>query len=961
MGKRYAVLIAVILTVFVGIGCNSGSDVGSSVWSGLPTSGSTGVLTGLMQGKVTDRFNNPVEKALIEMLASASTTVYVGFTDETGSYKFSDIPVGSYQVRVSKGKFIYLYQYITIIPENIVQFSAVLDPDSGVLAGKVVNALTNQNLANVQIQIFSENDPTNPVTGSATVSTGQDGTFRVSLSSGTYSLIVSKNDFTSQKLTGVLIRINQQTDLSQNVALSPTVGILAGTVLDVNNQPINGALVEVKSLTDPLALAQTMISGGSIATGTGEGTASETAGTSTIQLSPGAFQFTLMPGTYHIQATMNGLLAASTAATVNVAGSTQVTLKLTSTPIIIGKVSGYDQGSFSDLQGVFVQATSIASGKIFSSQTDTTGSYTIPVTTGTFSVSFTKVGYLAESRTGISVGESGATINLEMYPNPIITGTVNAMVAGILTAQGNAQVTVQATQSGVLTTVVEGTTDASGLYTLEVSSTGRYRVIFNQGGFSILTQDVDIASRGKTLNVTLGNLPQVAGVVLKPDSTNSGAFVALPDATVSAVNQTTSVRSETKTGTDGSFKLNLEPGTYDITFFLSGYVGTTTTKLVPLTGLFMDNVTLYPPSLPTGLSGTIYSSVTFTAVYGALVELIGTGGAEVGSTLSDSSTGEYKFSNLSPGSYSLKITKEGFIPATASVDIPVTGKIQNVTIFSYPAITGTIKSFNSAVPPILEVLADVNIRAENALDSSKIFQTTTDSSGKYRLTVDPNATYAISFTKNLYQTVLLETVPGVSANAVIVKTSDVIQDLTMDRLVLKGFVYKTSGTGLSDCLVEASGTILYPSTQFSTRSTSDGSYEIYIPSPEFTVRFLKEGYDTSSKTMTTNGNMALDVTLSQNSSISGYVLASPSMPPVAGAEIRVLKEEVIGSGNFTVLVKSVISGEDGHYSVNLPDGTYGFSVIKADYKVLNASIPADRVTVTQNTPKTKDFILEKSQ
>ncbi|MFZ2957084.1 MAG: carboxypeptidase-like regulatory domain-containing protein [Candidatus Ozemobacteraceae bacterium] len=1480
MGKKYVVMIAVILSVFVGIGCNSGSDVGSSVWSGLPTSGTSGVETGAITGKITDSSSTPVDKALIEILDSTSTVVQVAFTDDKGDYKLSTVPVGSYQLRVSKDKFVYLYKYITIIPENIVQFSAKLDPDSGVLTGRVINALTTQSLANAQIQIYSENNPTNPVTGSATVFTGTDGTFRVNLSSGTYSLIASKNDFASARLTGLLIQTNQQNTLPQDIALSPTAGLLVGTVLGVDDQPVNGALVEVRSTIDP-SIYQSMLSGGTTTPLTG-GIASGIlldVGSSTAQLAPGAFQFTLSTGTYRIQATMNGFLAASTTTTLNVLGNTPVTLKLTSTPMIVGLVTGFATGTFAVLQDVLVQATNIVDKKVFSSQTTTTGSYTIPVSVGNFSVSFTKAGYLTETRTA-SVGGSGVIVNAEMYPNPVITGTVNALVAGTLTPQGGAQVTVLATQSGVLTTVVEGTTETSGVYSLAVNSTGIYRIVFSKSGFSTVSQDVTIASRGRTLsvtfgdlpslplvtgivlkpdpvngglvaasavtvsvvnqttsirseattgldgsfklnvesgvyditfflsgyvvktitqtvpttgkildnqvlylppalsgtisslnqtttpatlagaagalvrliqggveigsvfsdangkyqfsvstgtydleitkegftavsvknivvpvsgklqNVTLGDLPLVTGVVLQPDTVNVGAFIALSGVAVSAVNQTTSVRSQATTGSDGSFKFNLESGTYAITFFLVGYVGETITQIVPATGVALGSKTMYPPPtlsgmvyfrnginipstldpaigalvrlvkggvevdsalsdssgkykftvstgtydleitkdgfldssvkniavpisgklqnvtlgdlplvtgvvvdnalnplanvavsavnkatsvrtqattgadgsfkfnlesgtydiafflsayarktitrtipttglplenqilyLPTTLSGIIYSLDEITAVPtpvgGALVRLLdGNSKAELGFVLSDPSTGykfsdlvstgsydleiskdgfvatwvrgltvpvtgksqnatlgnipplpsvvgvvldnahaalsdvvvsavnlttlirkqatstatgsftlnlapgtyditfslstyaaktitqivpaagkvmgdvilyrltslsgvvyfrdettnpvsfkvvdgalvqlmqggavissarsgatgEYLFSDLSTGTYDLEITKEEYVATTTSVIIPVTGKIQDVTLLLYPVISGIIYDNSTDTT---KLLADVNIRAESIADPSKVFQTKTDTGGKYSLTVNPNTTYTISYKKDLYQD---QVIPKVTTPPTVftVNTSNVIQNLVMYKQVLKGFIYKTDGTALAGCLVVASGTTAYPSAQLSVRSGTSGDYEINIPSSQFNVSFINEGYETTTRTMTANGNMDLDITISQYSSISGYVLASPAMTIVSGAEIRIYKKVV---GDY-ILVKSVLSDNaDGSYSLALTDGTYWFTVIKSGYKILDKRATEAGMIVAGNA-QTRDFVMD---
>ncbi|MFZ4773709.1 MAG: carboxypeptidase regulatory-like domain-containing protein [Terrimicrobiaceae bacterium] len=1150
MEKKYAVVIVVILTFFLGIGCNRGSDVGSSVWQNLPTSSSGIGVTGILRGNVLDIYGNPVDKAFIELLTYATSTspITTGITDNTGAFSISDVPVGTYLVKVSKGGYALSLQTVTINPEIVNPFTAVFDPDSGVLTGVVrSSAPPYALLATAQIRISSLTAPNNPITGQATATTGSDGTYRVNLSSGTYSLIASKDSFANSVPIQLTIQVNQT--LTQDFALSPTVGVLAGIVLGIDGQPVNGARVDAISLANPPAPPQIAISGPSIGGATTEG------GT-TVAASAGTFQFTLAAGAYRIQATMNGRLADSTIATVSSPINPQVTLVLKPTPIIDGKVKYVSTSGYMDNDGVSVKATNIANGQTFSSFTyngsytiavstgtfsilfekpgyfpvlktgivvgesgltvdvvimwsiprltgivsapgplpgtsvatsgvnvhirpdpdpgsppifdvttddigayslevpfigkykatfskvglttliqnvdiassgatlsvalsapaqasipqvtgkvrdsagaglsgvavravDTNGktfstltdpvaipvgSYSIAVSTGTYSLSFSKQGYLDVTKTGILVPESGATMeDIYMYPEPYLMGIVKALVNGVPVGQNDVLVEVLATRSGTLVPVIDGvtvtdpTTSIVGSYSLKVDSTGKYRVVFTKTGFSTLIKDdVEIASLGKTLNVTLGYLPLVSGVVLESD-----LATPLPDVTVSAVNQTTSLRTEATSGATGSFKLYLEPGIYDISYSLSGRIGTTTVQTVTANGLVLPNQVLYSPPVLSGIIWTPEISASDNMPTGnfigieALVRLK-KNGVEIDSDISSGSTptiitGKYLFTLDAAGTYDLEITKEGYIASSVSITVPVSGAIKDVTILPRPAIKGKILELDTTqTPATTKDLADVNVRAENALDPLKVFQTKTKSDGTYSLTVDPNADYNLSFTKDLYQTIPKTT--GIQTPILIaVKTSNVNRDLTMYRLRLNGFIYETDGiTGLPDCVIEASGTSEFV---FSTRSgltgTDKGKYGIDVPSPQFNVKFSKTGYKPLTvSNVLADGNMVLDVTLSQYSSVSGYVFDASGAVVISagiGAEVFVLKDT---GGGFTTVVKSVKSDSKGRYSVDLTSpGTYQFSLVCAGYTTLDADI-AHQVIIN-NDAQLMNFIMIK--
>lgn len=305
------------------------------------------------------------------------------------------------------------------------------------------------------------------------------------------------------------------------------------------------------------------------------------------------------------------------------------------------------------------------------------------------------------------------------------------------------------------------------------------------------------------------------------------------------------------------------------------------------------------------------------------------------------------------GTYSIDVSKEGYVATTvANVALPASGKTLDVTILKYPAIKGTIVARDSAGGSPAG-LAGVNVQATNTT-TNKIYRTTTNDSGQYFLTVDPSTgalgdPYDMSFTKELYQEVPRIGDPAVR---VTVEKKDVVQDVSMYRLVLSGFVYKSDGTPLEGCRVLASGTAWNPTITYNALTTTTGGYEILIPAtPFFSVSFEKPGYKKLTGELTTNGNMAYDVTLFQFSSISGYVLASGTNAAIVGANVRILDD-----GPNETIVTSAITDAKGYYFIdNLPNDTYAFSVLASGYRTQEGAA-AGTVKIEDNA-RIKDFYL----
>ncbi|WP_405633971.1 carboxypeptidase regulatory-like domain-containing protein [Streptomyces sp. NBC_00056] len=105
------------------------------------------------------------------------------------------------------------------------------------VTGKVTDKATGAPLPNVTVKVTND-------TRNRSVTTGSDGSYRVSLPPDTYSFSLSAYGSTTDTLSGVELTTGQP--LTQNVALTPvTTHSVSGTVLDVTGKPLAKATVSL--------------------------------------------------------------------------------------------------------------------------------------------------------------------------------------------------------------------------------------------------------------------------------------------------------------------------------------------------------------------------------------------------------------------------------------------------------------------------------------------------------------------------------------------------------------------------------------------------------------------------------------------------------------------------------------------------------------------------------------------
>ncbi|WP_306318471.1 MULTISPECIES: S8 family serine peptidase [unclassified Streptomyces] len=118
-------------------------------------------------------------------------------------------------------------------------------PHSAVhVSGTVTDEATGKALPHITVTT------SNATTGTRTVGTGSDGTYRLTLPPGTYDVTLSGYGYRPKTLSGV--QLTTGSPLTQDVALTPAPShAVSGTVLDLTGKPLKGATVELNG--SPLA------------------------------------------------------------------------------------------------------------------------------------------------------------------------------------------------------------------------------------------------------------------------------------------------------------------------------------------------------------------------------------------------------------------------------------------------------------------------------------------------------------------------------------------------------------------------------------------------------------------------------------------------------------------------------------------------------------------------------------
>lgn len=350
--------------------------------------------------------------------------------------------------------------------------------------------------------------------------------------------------------------------------------------------------------------------------------------------------------------------------------------------------------------------------------TDSTGAFGIGgIPAGTYTLTVTKAGYAPLIIPGfaVSTSRSGLEFFLTQSPNLTVSGTIRK---GSVTGPPLPGVDVSIAGRTV-------TTDSTGSFTISDLAPGTYTVWLYKYGYARKSIPGFLVNQDRT-GVTFYLVPlayQVSGTVRKGSATGP----VLP-----GVKVTIAGKSATTSST-GTFSIDEVPaGTHTVYLYKYGYFSKKITGFV-VNGDKSGVVFYLAPAVTYSLSGTLRAgSSSGSPLAGATVAI-------AGKSATTSSTGAFSLTGIPAGTYTLIISKYGYLTKTISGFV-VSKNMTGLAYFLSPAptyyVSGIVRVGSASGPPLAG--ATVSLAGKS---------TTTSSTGSFNLSGIPAGVYTLSITK----------------------------------------------------------------------------------------------------------------------------------------------------------------------------------------------------------------------
>ena len=820
------------------------------------------VERGSIAGGVTDTSTGlPISGATVSAVGpeTHSTT-----TAADGTYTLADIEVGTYSVTASATGYQDQTKSakVTKGKTTTLDFDLTPLPTTGTISGTVTDADTTEPIEGATV-----------TANGVSTSTNAEGYYEIEIEAGTYDVTAEASGYISDtKPATVTVGETTTVDFALE-PVPPATGTIAGTVTDASTMdPIFGATV----------------------TAVGPETRSTTtAADGTYILAD------VVVGDYSVTASKAGYYDQTKPATVTEDATTTVDFTL---QFIVGWIEGHVTDA--ETGEALVGATVTANG--FSVTTDTNGYYNIEIVPGTYDVTAEMTGYYSKTEYGVVVSEGLAVlIDFALDPIPPAPGWIDGYVTDSET--GEAIVGASITANGY-----SATTDVTGYYEIELPP-GTYDVTAYASGYSTETKTSIVVESGLTtpLDFALTPIPEIGWI----EGYVTDAETALPieGATVTANGVFVT------TGADGSYSIEIAPGTYTITAEMSGYYSDTQTGIVVEAG---EITTLdFALELIVGwIDGYVTDADTGDAIAGATVTADGV-------SVSTDAEGYYKI-EIAPETYTVTASMSGYYDGVV-LDVSVTaGETVTVDFALEPVppevgwIEGTVTDAKTG-----SAIVGATVTADGVSVS-------TGAEGYYKIEIAPGM-YTVTASMSGY-------VDGVVSDVTV--TAGVTATVNFALEPLPGAIDGTVTDALTGSPIAG---VYITADTYSAITDAYGYYMIADVQPgDYTVTASVDGYFSDSKpahvesSVTTTVEFALLPVPLPLGAIAGTVKDFDTGLPIAGA--------VVSADGY-----SATTDESGTYSISdLEPKTYVVTASATGYESQSKS-----VTVTAGETATVDFAL----
>jgi hypothetical protein len=483
-------------------------------------------------------------------------------------------------------------------------------------------------------------------------------------------------------------------------------------------------------------------------------------------------------------------------------------------------------GTVSPLANATGTTLALSGAAAGSTTVDASGNYSfVNLTNGTYTITPSKTGFTftPASQTVTVSGGNLTAVNFAANPLPKITGTITNGASSTVTLSGTASATT--------------TADGSGNYSFTGLLNGSYTVTPSKTGFIFTpaNQTVTVNGADVTANFTANPLPKITGTI----TTGAGSTVTL------------SGMASATTTADGSGNYSftgLANGSYTVTPSKTGLVFTPANQTVTVSGADVTGVNFTANPIPTySISGAVSPLPNGP---GTTLTLSGSGS---GTQTADAS-GNFSFSGLPNGTYTVTPSKTGFVFTPTSQTVAVNNaNVPNVNFTVSPIPTYSI---SGTVGPIANGPGTTLVLSGGANTSM-----TADASGNFSFSGLSNGTYTVTPSKAGFTfTPANQTVTVSNANVTAVNfTANAIPTYTI--------------SGSVSPVANGAGTTLTLSGSSSGTVTADGSGNYTfsgLVSGTYTVTPSKTGF------VFTPANQSVTINSASSSSVNFTIAPAPT-------------------------------------------------------------------------------------
>ena len=755
-------------------------------------------LCGSITGSVTTNDSGLKSGVKVKAASSSGGLSYEATTDEAGLYTLSNVLHGDYVLTFEKDGYEAYTTNVTVEPGRTSTADAQLKSRFGSIR-VIVSFVDKDDPTGIVVNVYRNGTL---IFSSTTTSTGIIVIANLPIGDG-YSVIASSDGYGSSGEDKVTVSSGTVSELNLQ-KLSNRYGSIKGRVVDANGDPIESATVGISS-SDGNSYTLTTSK---------DGTFSKTdvaVGIYTVSAGKADFLTTTLPQTYTVEPSL-------------VTEVNDDIVLVSRYADIAGKVSYADKEDSSNISVTIEDDKGRTLGTVV---TGDTGSYSFKVESGTYYIRANAQGYFESSKVVNVVSGNEYAVELED-----LKSMYGSVYGKILTSNGStvegATIRLESNDG----TAYTGSTLADGSFLFEKVPIGDYSVYVSKLEF--LTEALPLkysveSSKRTTIDavVLTSEYADINGSVGYSDRTDpSGILVTIEDSSSRTIDSFT-------VGSDGTFSFRVPAGTFTIKANADGYAEISKSITVVVGKTY---------SIDLGKINTLYGSITGkvvdavgNVVSGAVVNLTNMDGTGEAVTLSTNENGEFSSSTVPIGTYTVSITKSGYIDVVCN-DVPIVGG-RTYDVGTRTLVSGTAGITGRVVLEGASNYSGVTVSATFLTDASRFYTTTTTDDGAYYFMSIESGAYSLKIQKDGYITDSTQQVSLTAGDVSQVKTITLKSESSTvtGSISLEG---SPSSVGVNVLLKSTED-----ETTFSTTTDYNGRYVFNnVKAGGYELIFSKDGY-----------------------------------------------------------------------------------------------------------------------